>query len=77
MFWFSLFLITHVFYLSTKRPANVSPHSLLLTATLVHNHVFVVSEEHLSVLVVEHTERAHLGRSAAGRNHAVRMEVFQ
>ena len=50
---------------------------LLLAAALVHNHVFVVSEQHLAVLVVEHTERTHLGRSAAGRNHAVRVEMLQ
>ena len=63
---------------ANKVACRMSPvQSLLLTAALIHNHVFVVSEEHLSVLIVEHTERTHLGRRAAGRNHAVRVEMLQ
>lgn len=41
------------------------------TATLFHHHVFMMSQDQLSVLVVQHAQRTHLcGRAAGGRSSA-------
>ena len=36
-----------------------------------------MSEEHLPALIVQHAQRAHFGRGAAGRRHSVGVVMFQ
>lgn len=67
MFFLFVFCFSHV-------TTQLTPS---LAAALVHNHVLVVPEEHFSVLVVEHAQRAHFGRGAAGGRHSVRVEMLQ
>ena len=67
LFFFRSFRVT----VASRRPSSS------LAATLVHDHVLVMSEEHLPALIVQHAQRAHFGRGAAGRRHSVGVVMFQ
>lgn len=48
-----------------------------LATAFVHNHVFVVPQKQLAVLIVQHAQWAHFGWGTAGGSSPLRMIMFE